>query len=155
MFDGVEYTGVVDRFRTERKRYVYHVTYSDGDEEELSQKELRLAYVLGLSPEIEAEWKWKIYCENVKGKDVSDNDGETSEGGGSVYGKSSEEDEIKKNSKRSRKKTTHEGAKTKKRARASGTHTTSKWRYECSWRSLPETICTAKANRGGEDQSED
>jgi hypothetical protein len=28
MFDGVEFRGEVDRFRTERKRFVYHVTYS-------------------------------------------------------------------------------------------------------------------------------
>jgi hypothetical protein len=56
-FDGVEFKGVVDSFRTERKRHIYHVTYTDGDEKELSQKELRDAFVLGLAPEIEAEWK--------------------------------------------------------------------------------------------------
>jgi hypothetical protein len=33
-FDGVEFKGVVDSFRTERKRHIYHVTYTDGDEEE-------------------------------------------------------------------------------------------------------------------------
>jgi hypothetical protein len=37
MFDGVQFIGIVDRFRTERKRFVYHVTYTDGDEEEFSQ----------------------------------------------------------------------------------------------------------------------
>jgi hypothetical protein len=44
-FDGVVFKGLVDRFRTERKRHIYHVTYTDGDEEELSQIELRDAYV--------------------------------------------------------------------------------------------------------------
>ncbi len=34
MFDGVEFRGIVDRFRTERTRFVYHITYSDGDEED-------------------------------------------------------------------------------------------------------------------------
>jgi hypothetical protein len=52
-FDGVEFRGTIDSFRTARKRFYYHVTYTDGDEEELSQRELRDGYVLGLSKEIE------------------------------------------------------------------------------------------------------
>jgi hypothetical protein len=50
----VEFKGIDDRFRTERKRHIYHVTYSDEDEEELSQKKLRDAFVLALSlsPEV-------------------------------------------------------------------------------------------------------
>ncbi len=55
MFDGVKYTGIVDRFRTERKRHIYHVTYSDGDEEEWTQRELRDGFVLGLAPDIERQ----------------------------------------------------------------------------------------------------
>jgi hypothetical protein len=51
LFDGVEYRGIVDKFRTVRNRLYYHVTYADGDEEELSQIELRDNYLLGLSPE--------------------------------------------------------------------------------------------------------
>jgi hypothetical protein len=48
-FDDNKYTGIIDSFRTERKRHIYHVTYSDGDEEEWSQRELRDGYALGLS----------------------------------------------------------------------------------------------------------
>jgi hypothetical protein len=43
-------------FRTARKSFVYHVTYSYGDEEEFSQVELRDGYLLGLSAEIEVQW---------------------------------------------------------------------------------------------------
>ncbi len=35
IFDGVEYRGKIDSFRKARQRIYYHVTYSDGDEEEL------------------------------------------------------------------------------------------------------------------------
>ena len=56
-FDGVKYTGTIDSFRLARKRFYYHVTYSDGDEEELSQTELRDGYVLGLTKEIEELWQ--------------------------------------------------------------------------------------------------
>jgi hypothetical protein len=41
MFDGVEFRGIVDSFRKVRQRYYYHITYTDGDEEEMSQIELR------------------------------------------------------------------------------------------------------------------
>jgi hypothetical protein len=100
-FDGVEFKGVVNSFRTERKRHIYHVTYTDGDEEEMSQKELRDGFVLGLAPDIEAEWK--KFKDKGKDKVDEDNEGETSSGEGSVYDKSSEEEEIKKNAKRRRK----------------------------------------------------
>ncbi len=52
IFDEVKFSGIIDRFRTERKRHIYHVTYSDGDEKEWSQRKLRDGYVLGLAPEI-------------------------------------------------------------------------------------------------------
>jgi hypothetical protein len=61
---------VVDRFRKERKRHVYHVTYSDGDEEELSQIELRDAYLLASSPKIEVQWK--IISEKKNQTDIED-----------------------------------------------------------------------------------
>lgn len=44
-FEGVEFKGTVDGFRKARQRMYYHVTYTDGDEEEMSQAELRHAYV--------------------------------------------------------------------------------------------------------------
>ncbi len=116
-FDGVEYKGVVDSFRTERKRRIYHVTYTDGDKEELSQKELRDGYVLGLAPEIEAEWKQF----NKKGKDKVDEDkeGDTSSGEGSVYDKSSEEEEMRKIAKRRRRNNSNKPLeKTNKPAKA-------------------------------------
>jgi hypothetical protein len=100
IFDGVEFKGLVDSFRTERKRYIYHVTYTDGDEEELAQKELRDAYVLGLAPDIEAQWN--KFNETRKDKNDEDIEGDTSDGEGSMYDKSSEEEEIKKNAKRRR-----------------------------------------------------
>ena len=53
VFDGVEYRGTVDSFR---QRFYYHITYTDGDEEEMSQVELRDAYLLANTEEIEAEW---------------------------------------------------------------------------------------------------
>ena len=56
MFEEVKFTGIIDSFRKERNRYIYHVTYSDGDEEEWCQRELRDGYVLGLGTEIETEW---------------------------------------------------------------------------------------------------
>jgi hypothetical protein len=115
-FDGVEFKGLVDSFRTERKRHIYHVTYTDGDEEELSQKELRDAFVLGLAPAIEVEWK-KF---NGKGKDKvdEDNEGDTSSGEGSVYDKSSEEEEMRKIAKRRRRNNSKQPLeKTKKRAK--------------------------------------
>ncbi len=39
-FEGVEFRGIVDGVRTARKRVYYHITYNDGDEEEMSQAEL-------------------------------------------------------------------------------------------------------------------
>ncbi len=56
-FGGVEFRGIVDSYTTARQRRYYHVVYTDGDEEESSQIELRDAYLLGLSEEIETQWK--------------------------------------------------------------------------------------------------
>jgi hypothetical protein len=56
VFDSVEYRGIVDSFRQVRQRFYYHITYTDGDEEDMSQIELRDAYLLANTEEIEAEW---------------------------------------------------------------------------------------------------
>jgi hypothetical protein len=95
-------TGIIDGFRTERKRHIYHVTYSDADEEEWSQRELRDGYVLGLAPEIEAQWK--TLKETRKDKDVEDrelnNEEDASDGEGSLYDASSEEETSHRKAKR-------------------------------------------------------
>ena len=55
IFDGVEFRGTVDSFRQERQRTYYHITYTDGDEEDMTELELRDAYVLANKDAIEAE----------------------------------------------------------------------------------------------------
>ncbi len=92
------------------------MTYTDGDEEELSQKELRDGYVLGLEPEIEAEWK--KFTETRKDKDDDEIEADTSEGEGSVYDKSSEEEEEKKKAKRRARHKKPPIEKPRKRAKA-------------------------------------
>ncbi len=102
IFVEVKFTGIIDRFRTERKRHIYHMTYSDGDEEEWSQRELRDGYVLGLAPEIEA--RWKTLKEARGDKDVEDrelnNEEEASDGEGILYAASSDEETCHRKSKR-------------------------------------------------------
>jgi hypothetical protein len=108
-FDGVQYRGTVDSWRSARKRSYYHVTYTDGDEEELSQTELRDGYVLGLSGVIEAQWK--LHKKGTGQTPSDDCDKETdqcsnealSDGEGSVYDKDSDEEIIARNNKRRRK----------------------------------------------------
>jgi hypothetical protein len=95
-FGGVEYRGVVDRFRTARQRVYYHVTYSDGDDEEMSQAELRDAYVLGLAEVIQT--KWKQMKSSNKDKIIEDtdvNEVETSDGEGSEYDRADYNEELK------------------------------------------------------------
>jgi len=96
-FDGVKYTGTIDSFRLARKRFYYHVTYSDGDEEELSQTELRDGYVLGLTKEIEE--LWQKYMGGNKETESSDKDetsqGESSGDEGSDYGNKEFNDEVR------------------------------------------------------------
>ena len=105
IFDGVEFRGIVDRFRTERKRFVYHVTYTDGDEEELSQVELRDGYVLGLSADIEAQWKtYKLGNKDTLGEEVTqESEDEGSDVEGSTYDTSSEDEVLPNKTKRIRK----------------------------------------------------
>ncbi len=114
MFDGVEFRGEVDMFRQVRQRYYYHVTYSDGDEEELSQVELRDGYLLGLSGEIEAQWS---LLEGVdKGKEVVDtkdqSEGQTSDGEGSEYDRHDYESEVKKTKRKRKENTKRSNTKT-------------------------------------------
>jgi hypothetical protein len=94
IFDGVEYRGKIDVFRKARQRIYYHVTYSDGDEEELLQAELRDGYILGLSAEIEAQWrKYKAQTEdpNIDGKSGD----EASEDEGSQYDNTDYNEEVR------------------------------------------------------------
>jgi hypothetical protein len=72
LFEGVEFRGIVDSFRTARQRIYYHLTYSDGDEEEMSQAELRDAYVLGLAEEIQTQWETMI--QGNKNKAIEETD---------------------------------------------------------------------------------
>ena len=86
IFDGVEFRGTVDSFRQERQRTYYHITYTDGDEEDMTELELRDAYVLANKDAIEAEWDQ--LQGNDKGKDgveteETSGDGETSGSEGS------------------------------------------------------------------------
>ncbi len=102
-FGGVEYRGVVDRVRTARQRVYYHVTYSDEDDEEMSQAELRDAYVLGLAEVIQTKWK-QLKSRN-KDKIIEDTDVsevETSDGEGSEYDRAEYNEELK-NKKNNRK----------------------------------------------------
>ena len=50
-FGDEKFQGTIDSYRVERGRCIYHVTYTDGDEEELSQTELRDCYLLALAPQ--------------------------------------------------------------------------------------------------------
>jgi hypothetical protein len=105
LFDGVEFRGVVDIlvFRTARQRLYYHVTYSDGEEEEMSQLELRDGYVLGLAEAIQIQWNtMKADDRSKKIEETNVSEVETSDGEGSEYDKA-EYNEEAKNKKRIRK----------------------------------------------------
>jgi hypothetical protein len=113
-FDGVEFRGTIDRFRQARKRMYYHVTYTDGDEEELSQTELRDCYLLGLKDDIERQWRQ--YKETTEGNTIDqDNDNCEDDGSdedGSQYDNSDYNEEVRhkrkerkeQNSRKSKKK---------------------------------------------------
>jgi hypothetical protein len=102
MFDGVTFTGVVDSLRTERKRNIYHVTYSDGDEEEWTQKELRDGYLLGLAPEITAQWKTMKKTGQIQGSEDTESyhEDEASDGEGSLYDGEFEVEQAERKAKR-------------------------------------------------------
>ena len=114
LFDGVEFRGIVDRVRTARKRQYYHVTYSDGDEEELSQAELRDAYVLGLAEEIQTQWETMIQGDKNKAiEDTDVSEVETSDGEGSEFDKADYDEQVE-NKKRTRKENQKSSTKKKK-----------------------------------------
>jgi hypothetical protein len=114
LFDGVECRGIVDRVRTARQRQYYHVTYSDGDEEELSQAELRDGYVLGLAEEIQTQWKTMRQGEKSKAIEESDvSEGESNDGEGSEYDKADYNEQVE-NKKRTRKENPKSSTKKKK-----------------------------------------
>jgi hypothetical protein len=104
MFDAVEFRGTVDSFRIVRQRYYHHIIYSDGDEEDMSQLELRDAYLLTNKDAIEAKW------DQLQGKDKGKeavatedtSEGETSDGEGSEYDRHDYDEEMKQ-TKRKRK----------------------------------------------------
>jgi hypothetical protein len=114
LFEGIEFRGIVDRFRTVRQRLYYHVTYSDGDEEELSQAELRDAYVLGLAEEIKTQWETMIQGDKSKAIEETDvSEVETSDGEGSEYDKAEYNEEVQ-TKKRTRKENRKSSIKKKK-----------------------------------------
>jgi hypothetical protein len=110
-FGGYEYRGIVDKIRGDTDGYIYHVEYEDGDEEELSQTELRDCYILALAPQIEAQWAAfkktntkKTLDENEEGSvEVQSDDEAMSDGEGSVYDKGSDEEKLNKKRKKRRK----------------------------------------------------
>jgi hypothetical protein len=119
-FGGYEYRGTVDKVRIDKEEgYIYHVEYEDGDEEELSQIELRDGYILGLSPEIEA--MWAEYKKTITKKSIDANleehlavesdDQAMSDGEGSLYDKGSDEEELNKKKKKRRKERRNRGSK--------------------------------------------
>ena len=115
MFDGVQFKGTVDSFRQARQRHYYHVVYTDGDEEELTQTELRDGFLLGLSDDITSKWNLLKAVTNeshIKDKSV-ESEVDTSEGEGSEYDKDDFESELK-NKKRQRKENKKSSTKKKK-----------------------------------------
>ncbi len=104
-FDSVKFFGTVDKVRTERKRHYYHVTYTHGGEEEMTQIELRAGYVLGLSDN-------QNVADGTEVDKADRSDDDASAGEGSVYDASSEEDNLRRSGKKRRKE---KGVKTKKK----------------------------------------
>jgi hypothetical protein len=110
-FGDEKFEGTIDSFRVQRGRCIYHVTYTDGDEEELNQKELRDCYLLGLAPQIEREWAiYKKLQNKTSSGDTSessvdgDNDDQVmSDGEGSLYDKDSDDEELARKRKKGRK----------------------------------------------------
>jgi hypothetical protein len=116
IFDRVEFRGKVDSFRQVRQRYYYHITYDDGDEEEMRQVELRDAYLLANTEKIETEYD-QLQRALHKDKDVGgeqSSQGETDSGSeGSEYDRHDYENELKQD-KRKRKTTFKPGTKRSK-----------------------------------------
>ena len=123
-FGGYEYRGTVDKVRGDKEEGCrYHVEYEDGDEEELSQIELRDCYILGLAPEIEAMWaafkktntKKSIDANEEDSLTVEEEDQAMSDGEGSLYDKGSDEEELNKKKKKRRKERVPRGSKNRQK----------------------------------------
>lgn len=114
-FDGVQFQGKVESFRQVRQRFYYHIIYSDGDEEDMSQIELRDAYLLANTELIEAEWSSLKSLDN--GKEAIQTEDETlvasSDEEGSEYDRHDYESEVKQ-TKRKRKELMKKAKKPKK-----------------------------------------
>jgi hypothetical protein len=115
LFDGVPFQGKVDSFRQVRQRFYYHIIYSDGDEEDMSQIELRDAYLLANTELIEAEWSSLQSLQ--KGKETiqteDENEVESSDKEGSEYDRHDYDSEVKQ-TKRKRKELPKKAKKPKK-----------------------------------------
>ncbi len=81
------------------------MTYSDGDEEEWTQRELRDGYLLGLAPEITAQWKTLKKTGQIKDSEDSESilEEEVSDGEGSLYDGDFEVEQANRKAKRRRK----------------------------------------------------
>ncbi len=112
-FDTVKFYGTVDKVRTERRRHYYHVTYTDGDEEEMTQTELRAGYVLGLADK-------QNIADGTEADKTDQGDDEASAGEGSVCDASSEEESLRRSRKKRRKEQVVTRVKTKKNDKLSG-----------------------------------
>jgi hypothetical protein len=116
IFDRVEFRGKVDKFRQVRQRYYYHITYDDGDEEEMTQIELRDAYLLANTDKIQTEWD-ELQLQQQREKDVESEQsskGETDSGSeGSEYDRHDFEKDMKQ-TKRKSKTTFKQGGKRQK-----------------------------------------
>jgi hypothetical protein len=103
MFGGIEFRGTVGGLRTARKRCYYHVTYNDGDKEELSQTEFRDAGLMELSEEINTQRNIMNDGKTQNQTEETDlSEVETSDGEGSEYDKTKYIAEVR-NKKRKRK----------------------------------------------------
>jgi hypothetical protein len=111
MFESIEYKGMVDKFRQVRQRYYYHIVYDDGDEEEMTQIELRDAYLLANTDKIQTEWE-ALQLQEANEKDVQSEEsskGDTDSGSeGSEYDRHDFEKEMRQTKRKS--KTTYKQA---------------------------------------------
>jgi hypothetical protein len=109
IFDSVEFRGKVDSFRQVRQRYYYHVTYDDGDEEEMRQVELRDAYLLANTEKIETEYdqlQRALQSDKDVGGEQSSQDETDSGSEGSLYDRHDYENELKQGKRKRKRKTT-------------------------------------------------
>jgi hypothetical protein len=138
LFDGVPFKGKLDSFRQVRQRFYYHIIYSDEDEEDMRQIELRDAYLLANTELIEAEWSSLQSLE--KGKKTIETEDESeveSSEEGSEYDRHDYDSEVKQ-TKRKRKELPKKAQKPKKKLNV-WRHTASIRRQNRCWRSVCKT----------------